>query len=246
MAKRNGIPLYQQIRVQIVNDIQSGKLKVGDPIDTETNLMKKYGASRTTVRNAISALVKRGIIERTAGRGSFIKKDMPKTEVKLAGTFEDILNVAKTTSAKILKFEFVEPPLDIKDALSLDQGDRVLRIERIRFADKMPFLYSTNYLPENIGKYLTIKDLEDSILTELFESKCQLVLKKQIQEFGATVADDYVSELLNVPVGFPLLQIKRVTLANDDMPINIFISNFRSDIYMFTATFSYESKSVDK
>lgn len=244
MKEKNIIPLYQQIRVQILNEIRSGNLKVGDAIDTETTLMKKYNASRTTVRNAISDLVKDGIIKRTAGKGSFIKKNLPKAEVKLTGTFEDILNVAKTTSAKVLRFEFVEPPFNIIKLLNLKKNDRVLRIDRLRFVDNTPFLYSTNYLPEHIGRLLTIKDVEDSTLTELFVTKCKQMLKKQTQDFGASVADDAMARYLAVPVGFPLLQIKRVTISSEDIPINVFISNFRSDIYIFTATFSYENKAV--
>lgn len=246
MKEKNIIPLYQQIRIQILNEIRSGNLNIGDAIDTETILMKKYNASRTTVRNAIKDLVKDGIIERTAGKGSFVKKNLPKAEVKLTGTFEDILNVAKTTSAKVLKFEFVEPPSNILTVLKLKKDDRVLRIDRIRFVEGTPFLYSTNYLPEDIGRLLTIKDVEDFVLTELFVKKCKQVLKKQTQEFGATVADDRMAKLLKIPVGFPLLQIKRVTLSSEDILINYFISNFRSDIYAFTATFSYESQAVAK
>jgi len=246
MKEKNIIPLYQQIRVQILNEIRSGNLKVGDAIDTETVLMKKYNASRTTVRNAIMDLVKTGIVKRTAGKGSFIKKNLPKAEVKLTGTFEDILNVAKTTSAKVLRFEFVEPPGYITELLKLKKNARVLKIDRVRSVGRTPFLYSTNYLPENIGKLLTIKDVEDSILTELFVKKCKQILKKQTQEFGATVADDKMAKLLKIPVGFPLLQIKRVTFSSEDVPINIFTSNFRSDIYLFTATFSYETHKVSQ
>ena len=244
MNEKNIIPLYQQIRVQILNEIRSGNRNIGDAIDTETILMKKYNASRTTVRNAIRDLVKDGIIERTAGKGSFVKKHLPKAEVKLTGTFEDILNIAKSTSAKVLKFEFVESPSNVIALLKLKKNDRVLRIDRVRYVDDTPFLYSTNYLPENIGKLLTIKDVEDFVLTELFVKKCNQELKKQTQEFGATVADDRMAKLLKIPIGFPLLQIKRVTLSSEDTPINLFISNFRSDIYAFTATFSYESKTV--
>lgn len=241
---KNVIPLYQQIRVQLSNDILSGIFKVGEPIDTETVLMKKYNASRTTVRKAISSLVEEGIITRTAGKGSFVKKELPRARIKLTGTFGDILNVAKNTSAKIIRFEFITVPLDVREKLGLGNDERVLRVDRVRFVNNTPFLYSVNYLPEDIGKLLSIEDIENSTLTELFESKCNKVLKSQTQEFGANVANDVMAKLLNVQVGFPLLQIKRVTISTEDRPINLFISNFRSDIYIFTATFSCATQEV--
>lgn len=244
MEEKSIIPLYQRIRIQILKDISTGSLKIGDAIDTENVFMKKYHASRTTVRNAISSLAEEGIISRKPGKGSFVKKKPPKTKVKLVGTFEDILNVIKTTAVNVLRFEYVKPPIEAVEKLGLKDGGRVLRIDRVRFVDDTPFMYSINYMPEDIGKYLSIVDIEESVVTELLVSKCRQVLKGQVQEFGADIADDYMAKLLKIPVGFPLLEIRRVTLSRENRPINMFISHFRSDVYVYTATFSYEDQMI--
>jgi len=240
MEELRVIPIYQRIRIQLYKDISSGLLKVGDMIPTEVSMMKRFHASRTTIRRAISSLVKEGIIIRKAGKGSFVNRNFPKTRIRMRGSFKDILDVAKSTSVKVLRFESIEPPLEVAKQLQVKKGQRVLCINRVRFAKDTPFLYSVNYLPNEIGRFLSIQDLEEKPLIQLLTEKCHQTLKKAVQHFGATVADDSIAEILKVPMGFPLLTIHRITHSSEDKPINLFLGHFRSDLYVFTTVFSYD------
>lgn len=240
MKEIENIPLYQRIRIQLYKNISSNVLKVGDAIPTEDTLMKRFNASRTTVRHAMSDLVNEGIIIRKPGKGSFVCKKIAKTNVKLQGSYKDLLAVAKSTLAKVLRFEYVEAPPEILKELKVKGIKRVLRIDRVRFAHNTPFLYSINYLPEDVGQFLSKKDIEDRPVAELLSKKCHLVLKSAVQNFNATVADDLMADILKVPIGFPLLEIKRITLSSKDRPVNLFWGFFRPDLYVFIATFSYD------
>ena len=242
MGERKGLPIYQQISMQIYNDIASGALKVGDAIPTEAVLMRQYNASRTTVRNAIKSLSQEGIIGRRRGSGSFVKKNVTKAKVSLQGSFEDILDVIQNTSAKVFRFEYVDSTGDIRKNLSLTGPNRVLRVDRIRYAEETPFLYSINYLPDEIGQFLTKKNLEQYALLELIPKMCGIPIVKAVQNFGATMANTKMAELLGVPLGFPILEIKRVTMSSGDRPVNLFYGYFRSDMYKFTTVFSFKDR----
>ena len=240
MKEAENIPLFQRIRIQLYKDISNGVFRVGDAIPTEFELMSRFNASRTTVRHATASLVNEGIIARQPGKGSFVRQNIAQPHMILRGSFKDILSVAKSTPARVLRFGYVDPPPDLIKQLLLKKHDRVLRIDRIRFAFKSPFLYSINYLPENVGKFLSKQDVEKKALIELLPEKCQVTLKSAVQNFSATVADDYMSDLLKVPIGFPLLEIKRTTFSTNDRPINLFIGFFRSDRYVFSAHFLFD------
>lgn len=58
------VPLYYQLKELLQNDIAKGKYKPGDLIPTEVKLMERYDLSRTTVRQAINALVYEGYLDR--------------------------------------------------------------------------------------------------------------------------------------------------------------------------------------
>lgn len=65
--------LYEQIVAQIEERILSGDLRDGDRLPTERELAEQFGVSRTAVREAINALVQRGLVEAHPGRGTFVR-----------------------------------------------------------------------------------------------------------------------------------------------------------------------------
>jgi GntR family transcriptional regulator len=68
----NGIPLYRQLADKLTDDIYSGKIHVGERIPAESELATAYGIGRPTVRQATDLLVRRGLLERRRGSGTFV------------------------------------------------------------------------------------------------------------------------------------------------------------------------------
>jgi len=57
----------------LVERIGSGKLRPGDKLPSEAMLVKQYGASRITIGRAMRELQQRGLIDRVAGSGSYVR-----------------------------------------------------------------------------------------------------------------------------------------------------------------------------
>lgn len=68
--------LYLQIVNQIRDLIASGRLKAGDKLPPERVLAEKFGASRASIREAMSALEILNLIENKSSQGNFIKVDI--------------------------------------------------------------------------------------------------------------------------------------------------------------------------
>lgn len=66
---------YMQIARQIRDLIRDGTLKVGEKLPPERALVEQFGASRASVREALSALEMLGLIECRSGQGNYIKAD---------------------------------------------------------------------------------------------------------------------------------------------------------------------------
>jgi GntR family transcriptional repressor for pyruvate dehydrogenase complex len=67
--------LYLQIVNQIRHLIAKGNLKAGDKLLPERELTEKFGVSRASIREAMSALEILGLIESRGSQGNFIKAD---------------------------------------------------------------------------------------------------------------------------------------------------------------------------
>ncbi len=55
--------LYEQIVEQIESQVISGELHYGDRLPTERELADTFGVSRTAVREAVMALVEKGLVQ---------------------------------------------------------------------------------------------------------------------------------------------------------------------------------------
>ena len=66
-------PKYQQVYSALKREIQSGRLKKGDRLPSEAELVRTFGASRITVGRAVRDLQAAGLVERRAGSGTYVK-----------------------------------------------------------------------------------------------------------------------------------------------------------------------------
>jgi len=70
--RKSGVPIYIQVKKQIVSEINNGKLKIGDKMPTERELAQKLSISRNTISNAYNLLEQEGILISYQGKGTFV------------------------------------------------------------------------------------------------------------------------------------------------------------------------------
>ncbi|MBV9388285.1 MAG: winged helix-turn-helix transcriptional regulator [Chroococcidiopsidaceae cyanobacterium CP_BM_ER_R8_30] len=66
--------LYDQIASQLMAQILAGAYKPGDHLPSENELATQHGVHRLTARQAVTALVEKGLVYRLQGRGAFVKE----------------------------------------------------------------------------------------------------------------------------------------------------------------------------
>lgn len=66
-------PKYRHVYTSLRRDIESGRLKRGDRVPSEAELVRTFGASRITVGRAVRELQRAGLVERRAGSGTYVK-----------------------------------------------------------------------------------------------------------------------------------------------------------------------------
>jgi len=64
----NSTPAYRLVAEAIERKILAGRLKPGDPIGTESELVRQFGVNRSTVREGIRLLEHDGLIRRETNR----------------------------------------------------------------------------------------------------------------------------------------------------------------------------------
>jgi DNA-binding LacI/PurR family transcriptional regulator/biotin operon repressor len=133
-------PLYERIRDSIKQQIVLGKLKPGDKLSNEIELAKTLGVGRNTVRQAISELEEQGLIERSRGRGTFIK-ELPPSLLPGNNLISNILFIQPRHGEGSLNNPFYHDALLALDNSIAKQGYRLTYIT----ADNDKDLQRTNH-----------------------------------------------------------------------------------------------------
>jgi GntR family transcriptional repressor for pyruvate dehydrogenase complex len=66
----------EQVMEQILKSIESGRLKPGDRLPTEQQLIEMFGVGRSTIREATSTLATLGYLKSIQGKGCFVREDL--------------------------------------------------------------------------------------------------------------------------------------------------------------------------
>lgn len=227
------VPVYIQIHNEIRKEIESGKWAVGERIPSERQLSQDFDVSRMTLRQAIQTLVDEGILQRQVGSGTYVASS--KVQEKMSGTtsFTEITeSQGKQPSSKTVSYHVADPSISEMKKLKLNDGDQVLRMERIRYADKQPICFEVATIPVNIVNSLNKKDITSSLYKAL-EDKAGLKLGNATQTVSAILASEKIANFLNVKRGSAVLRVRQVTTLDDERPFEYVRSQYAGDRFEF-------------
>jgi GntR family phosphonate transport system transcriptional regulator len=138
---------WTSIRDTLASDIAQGRLKPGDKISTEPELVARYGVGRHTVRRAISDLAKQGKLSVEQGRGTFVgTQPMLNYALGKRTRLRRNLNAQGVDiSGDLLASEVIAARGRVRKALRLNKGDQVNHARRITFADQVPIAFGSAF-----------------------------------------------------------------------------------------------------
>jgi len=172
-------------------------------------------------------------IYRRRGLGTFVAPRPVKHSLdRLVSFTEEVHAHGFTPSGNILFFGNVSAPTDVADGLKIPDGTPVLRIKRLRFANRNPVSLHDAYLRGDPP--ISRRELEESgSLYQLLNAK-GIHIASGTDEIGSVAADEEMSRYLHVETGSPMLQLRRVTEDNAGATIEYVIATYRADFYHYT------------
>jgi len=227
-------PLYFQLKTIIKTKILSNKLKAHERLPSEAELCAEYNVSRITVRQALSELIKEGLIYRDRGRGTFVTDEAGLRHLALKGTIENLIASGKGTRIKVLEYKEIPPPSHIAKILNLERAQNVFQLEIVRMIPKGPFGYSFVYFPPYLGKMISRNDLKETTeIITLIEDKMKTKVHRANQTIDVGLADHGVAGNLSMKPNTPVLIIERDYYARHGSPMFVTITYFRPDLYKY-------------
>lgn len=230
--KNSITPLYIQLMNILIEKIENN-MKENDKLDSEREICKKYGLSRTTVREALDELEKNKYIYKVQGKGNFISPRVVEQDlIKVSSFTEEMKKQGKNPTSKLLNFEVIEANNNISKKLRMEENELVFKISRIRIADDIPMIYEITYLPYERFKGLTKEMIEENPLYEIFKNSFNTYLTSAEEVIESVLINKLESVYLETPQGQAGLRFERIAYEQMNI-IEYTITIARGDKYRY-------------
>lgn len=203
--------MYYQLKELLRREISAGSYAPGAQIPSEHELMRRFGVSRATVRQALGDLVVEGLLTKRQGKGTFVAE--PKLEEDLAGiqTFNrQMAERGLTTTVKVLSQFWLPATTRERELFGLAPEDRTFRVIRLISVQSEPVFIESWEIPEVRCPGLLELDLS-VFFNEILRGRYHLPVDREVKYLEPAVADEFEASQLGIRKGQPVLIIERIS-----------------------------------
>lgn len=237
--------VFRQIADQLRDAIERGRLKEGEQLPSEAQLIAHYGVARMTVRNALQRLQTEGLVVAEHGRGVFVRPRPPVRrlasdrfarrlrEQGKAAFIAEAEQAGSTPGVDSIVVSEESPPADI--AARLDTTRKVLARHRRYLLDGRPVEIATSYIPLDIARGTRIADINPGpggIYARLEELGHQLEHFEEEVRAGMPSPDE-AKALLLAP-GVPVFRLVRTAYGADGRAVEVCDTIMAADAYVLS------------
>jgi GntR family transcriptional regulator len=234
-------PLYQQIKVLMLQSLQSGEWKPGEAIPSENDLVTRFKVSQGTVRKAIDELAAKNLLIRRQGKGTFVATHAEHhVQYRFLRLFPDNGNPNREGPAQrhIIDCKRLRASADLARALAIRSGDAVLQVRRVLSFAGTPTILEDLWLPGTPFKGLTVERLADydGPMYGLFETEFGVRMVRAEEKIRAVLPDSEQSKLLQITAQTPLLSVERIAYTYNDIPMEMRRGLYLTDKHYYRNT----------
>lgn len=203
--RQDKLPLYEQIGRNLRELISTGRLQPGAMVPSEWELAGFYGVSRLTVRRALDDLVRQDWLSRRHGVGTFVRRPSVAAIAPIELSFtQQMLAIGRRPSSRLVSSRIVAANTTVAQRLSLNEGEPVVELIRLRLADEIPILHETAYLSSR--RFPGIESdpvLSTESLYECMNNRYGVLIARIDQTFKAILLTDEQAALLDAEPNSP-------------------------------------------
>ena len=231
------VPLYVQIYEKLRILIEGGKLTAGDQLPTESQLRDQLGVSRMTVRQALSELVKDGLIVRKRAKGSFVarsRREVTLVRDVLRSFTEEAASYGSHLETHVLAREIIPGEGKVARELRVASGTKVVMLRRLRVLDGERIAVETAHLVFDRFPLLATIDLTDASMYRTLRERYGVSPWESIDSYAAGPPTAAESKVLGLEPGSAVWHCQRTSLDSEGEVVEFTESTFRLDRFRFT------------
>ncbi len=241
LDERSPVPLYYQLQEIVRARIERGHWQPGQQLPSETELCKEFNLSRGTVRQALSELVREGMLHRRRGKGSFVARPKKAQDLMSASSFS---SYARDVAGSELGNRLISVTLSraagpLAESLEIGEGSEVIEICKVKLNEGQPFFLVTSYLPRSAHPGLEAEDHSRGSLIDLLQDRYGIHVTRVKGWFEPVLVNEHEASLLEVEKGSPAMLYERLRYTDGDRPLMLSRHLIRGDMCRLAFQISY-------
>jgi GntR family transcriptional regulator len=214
LSRSSPEPLYRQLAAHLEGEIGSGRLKPGDRLESEGLLTDLFQVSRITLRQAVAELVRKHLLVRKQGKGTFVTAPAVRHDLRRShGLLGSLFAQADGASARLLRYEMRVPPAEIVALLGSEPHRPALTLDRLYLIRGRPVALAHAWLAPEVGALS--RTTAKLMSTEDMMHQVGIVIASSHVTMRAGLAGAAVAKPLRLSPRAPVLILHRKTMGHD-------------------------------
>lgn len=214
-------PLYSRIYAAMADRIRSGEWGEGTRLPSEEQLREEFSTSRGPVRQALALLRTEGLIVGGRGASPRVRESVPSQPFDTYISFADWAeSLGKKPTRKVIELSRKLADVSLAHALNVAEDSPVVGVVAVRGLNAEPVMLERGSYISAVGELLLGADLESVSIYRMFRDN-GIIPTRSRNVIDAIPAEEIDSRWLGVPVGSPLLRVRRTTFDQSGRIIDI-------------------------
>lgn len=212
--RRDGTPLYISVAEVLRQRILRGVWKPGQFLPTIEVLMEEFKVARVTVRDAVKILESEGLLNPRRGRGTMVLPHQPPTRpLSVVTSLSQLVELYRGDVPDLVSLDDYET--DLPEGVNFGKAaPKYHMLRRIHSRDGQRYCVITLYIAKHIFDRHEAALRSNLALPVLFDDP-ELHIEAAHQSLIVTKCDMETAELLDVSVGEPMAEVRRVMCEQD-------------------------------
>jgi GntR family transcriptional regulator len=236
---------HWEISETLENDIKTGRYPIGTLLPTEEKLCEIFGASRHSMRQALTYLVASGLITRKARAGSLViaTTSIPQL-VQSVGSIQQLLNYPGETSREVFDTSYVEADHSLAALLNCSVGESWFLIQSLRYPKgyPVPICITKIYVTPEYAGVIKHKNKFIPVADQISEMFGEVADETQI-DITATTISAFEANQLKAKKGSPALTVTRRYANKNGRVFEVGIATHPADRYTYSFHFKRDELS---
>ncbi|MEQ8305266.1 MAG: GntR family transcriptional regulator [Hoeflea sp.] len=212
--RRDGTPLYISVAEVLRQRILRGVWKPGQFLPTIEVLMEEFKVARVTVRDAVKILEAEGLLNPRRGRGTMVlPHQRPTRPLSVVTSLSQLVELYRGDVPDLVSLDDSET--DLPEGVSFGRAaPKYHMLRRIHSRDGQRYCVITLYIAKHIFDRHEAALRSNLALPVLFDDP-ELHIEAARQSLIVTKCDMETAELLDLSVGEPMAEVRRVMCEQD-------------------------------